>query len=478
MLCDTAKAEASLSKTEKHADSLGTKLGNGIKTAGKWGLAIGAGATAAGAALLGVANKAAETTDHIDKMSQKLGMSREGFQEWDFILSQNGASIDGMQAGMKTLTNQVDELSKGGKVATDAFGQLGLSYEDMAGLSQEQIFEKTIVALQGVEDTTKRAAIANDLLGKSGSELAPLLNAGADSVEAMKKQAKDLGLVMSDDAVNAGVKFTDTMDQLKRSFGAVFTQVGTAVMPMFTDFANWIIKNMPAIQSVFKNVFTTISTVASTAYEWFNTYLLPILVTLYGWIEENMPAIKKVVEFVFEAIGKYVKTVWSIYVELFSILQALWDFISPTFPLIQEVVEVTFGAIVKSVEFVVDVFDRVTGAIKTAIDWLGSWNDTDAEEKNVGTSSSSSKKVNGSHANGLAYVPFDGYIAELHEGERVLTKEQNQGAGGNITNNIEINLKDATIRNNEDVSRLAKTLSRELHKLQFNAQRGTMPSTI
>lgn len=338
VLCDTAKAEASLSKTEKHADSLGTKLGNGINTAGKWGKKLTLATTAVGAALLGVATKAAETTDHIDKMSQKLGMSREGFQEWDFILSQNGASIDGMQAGMKTLTNQVDELSKGGKVATDAFGQLGLSYEDMAGLSQEQIFEKTIVALQGVEDTTKRAAIANDLLGRSGSELAPLLNAGADSVNAMKKQAKDLGLVMSD-AVNAGVKFTDTMDQLKWSFGAVFTQVGAAVMPMFTDFANWIIKNMPAIQSVFKNVFTTISTVASTAYEWFNTYLLPILVTLYSWIEENMPAIKKVVEFVFEAIGKYVKTVWSIYVELFSILKALWDFISPTFPLIQEVVE-------------------------------------------------------------------------------------------------------------------------------------------
>lgn len=36
------------------------------------------------------------------------------------------------------------------------------------------------------------------------------------------------------------------------------------------------------------------------------------------------------------------------------------------------------------------------------------------------------KKINGSHANGLSYVPFDGYIAELHEGERVLTKQENE----------------------------------------------------
>ena len=32
--------------------------------------------------------------------------------------------------------------------------------------------------------------------------------------------------------------------------------------------------------------------------------------------------------------------------------------------------------------------------------------------------------VDGSHAGGLAYVPWDGYIAQLHQGERVLTAEQ------------------------------------------------------
>ena len=39
-------------------------------------------------------------------------------------------------------------------------------------------------------------------------------------------------------------------------------------------------------------------------------------------------------------------------------------------------------------------------------------------------------KVDGSHAAGLAYVPFNGYIAELHKGERVLTKEENSAFSG------------------------------------------------
>lgn len=33
-------------------------------------------------------------------------------------------------------------------------------------------------------------------------------------------------------------------------------------------------------------------------------------------------------------------------------------------------------------------------------------------------------RISGSHAAGLTYVPFDGYVAELHQGERVLTKNE------------------------------------------------------
>ena len=53
-----------------------------------------------------------------------------------------------------------------------------------------------------------------------------------------------------------------------------------------------------------------------------------------------------------------------------------------------------------------------------------------------------SSGVNGSHAGGLAYVPFDGYIAELHKGERVLTASEaskyNRGENTNNTSGITI----------------------------------------
>lgn len=53
----------------------------------------------------------------------------------------------------------------------------------------------------------------------------------------------------------------------------------------------------------------------------------------------------------------------------------------------------------------------------------------------TGKNSNVKSAINGSHAGGLAYVPFNGYIAELHRGERVLTAEENQrySSGGDGT---------------------------------------------
>ncbi len=43
--------------------------------------------------------------------------------------------------------------------------------------------------------------------------------------------------------------------------------------------------------------------------------------------------------------------------------------------------------------------------------------------------------ANSGNADGLAYVPFNNYVARLHEGERVLTKKENQDYSRNINNN-------------------------------------------
>ncbi|SNS85064.1 phage tail tape measure protein, TP901 family, core region [Anaerovirgula multivorans] len=143
----------------------------------------------------------------------------------------------------------MDETIRGSGKGAEAFAKLGLSATDSTGAlkSQEQMFEETVIALQNMEDGTEKARLATELFGKQGSELMPLLNGAAGSVEEMKKQAHELGLVLSDEAIDAGVVFTGQTDQVKRMLGSVATQVGVGLMPIISKFLDWVMQYMPEI---------------------------------------------------------------------------------------------------------------------------------------------------------------------------------------------------------------------------------------
>ena len=113
ILIDDKKAIEALNKTDKKASTVGGTLGKIAGGAAKVGTAlVGAGTVAAGA-LIGIANKSAAAGDRVDKMSQKIGMSNKGFQEWDYILSQSGASIDSLGVGMKTMAAGIEKPTEG-----------------------------------------------------------------------------------------------------------------------------------------------------------------------------------------------------------------------------------------------------------------------------------------------------------------------------------------------------------------------------
>jgi len=196
--------------------------------------AIGTTAVTAGKKLFDMANDAAAAGDEIDKASQRIGLSRQGYQEWDYVLSQNGASISSLENGMKKLNNTVDDAVNGSTSATDKFQRLGISMEDLQGKTREEIFEMTVKGLQGISDEGEKAAIANDLLGNSSVELAALLNQTAESTEDLKNKASELGLVMSDESVDAAVNYTDAMDNLTRSFAGVKNNITSQLLPGFT----------------------------------------------------------------------------------------------------------------------------------------------------------------------------------------------------------------------------------------------------
>ena len=232
---------ASETAGEESGKHFGESLAKGLKTtatvvAGAM-TAITAGAIATGKAFIDATNDVATYGDTVDKESQKMHISAEAYQEWDFILQHAGTSVDGMKTAMKTLTAQVESGS-------DAFEALGLSTEQIANMSQEELFGAVITGLQGIEDETERTTLAQSLLGRSSVEMTALFNMSAEETEELRNQVHELGGVMSDEAVKASADYTDSVTNLKTSFTGLKRN-------LMSDFLPSITKTMDGLSKVF-----------------------------------------------------------------------------------------------------------------------------------------------------------------------------------------------------------------------------------
>lgn len=119
--------------------------------------------------------------------------------------------------------------------------------------------------------------------------------------------------------------------------------------------------------------------------------------------------------------------------------------------------------------------DIQTGKVKSGWnklqDWVGGVWDWITGKADKAAKQASNAKTNGSHFNGLSYVPFDGYTARLHKGERVLTaKENKQIMQGELMQQLGITITGNTfnIRDDSDVEKVA----RALFDLELKEKRG------
>ena len=252
---DTQNTSAQMSVAEGESHKLGDALKTGVEVAAKAAAAALAAVTAAAgatvAAVVKITGATAEHGDEIDKESQKLGMSAQAYQEWDFIMQHSGSSIDGMTTSMKKLATAVEEPTE---KSTAAFEKLGISIEQAQSMSQEDLFAATITALQGMESGTERTALATDLLGKSAMDLGALLNTSAEETEAMRQEVHDLGGVLSDDAVEAAAAYQDSLQNMKTAIGGIKNSVGAEFMPSMIQMMNSVTQiasgNMDAVEGL------------------------------------------------------------------------------------------------------------------------------------------------------------------------------------------------------------------------------------
>ena len=105
-----------------------------------------------------------------------------------------------------------------------------------------------------------------NLFGKSAAELNPLIKAGTDELKRLGKEARGMGIIMSDESVAALGKFDDKMQVLGASTQGLGNAIAIAALPVMDDLISTV-QNLT--QAALENLVPAMENVA----EWFQQSL-------------------------------------------------------------------------------------------------------------------------------------------------------------------------------------------------------------
>ena len=203
---------------------------------------------------------------------------------------------------------------------------------------------------------------------------------------------------------------------LTSPIGIVIAAVAALALAWATDFGG-IREKTKEIMGSIKDIITSI--VEKIKHAWSN----------------NIGGMRTIVETVFAAIKLVFETALDVISGVFEMFAGIFTGDWKRFwNGLKKVLKSIIDAIKKVIS---SFFDWIGEGVKKAIDKLKGLGkksaETQAERKSGNTTGGNKRKVKG-YANGLTYVPYDGFPAILHKGERVLTKTEaesyNKGASG------------------------------------------------
>lgn len=196
-------------------------------TAVKAAAAFAGAAAAAGAAVFAMVQSVAKSADELGKLSQKVGISVESLSALKFAAQISDLSLEQLGLGLRQLSKNMQEAQMGTGDAAVAFRALKVQVEETRGKLRptEEVLLQLADRFSKMEDGAGKTALAMRLFGKSGADLIPLLNQGRSGIEALRKEAERLGIVISTETARQAEEFNDNMKRLEASSQALAIQL-------------------------------------------------------------------------------------------------------------------------------------------------------------------------------------------------------------------------------------------------------------
>lgn len=351
------EANKSIAETEKKSKGVASTLGNGIKTAAKWGTALVGGAAAGVGALTSVAESTREYRTEMGKLDTAFTTNKfsaaDAKQTYSDLYAVVGDSGQATEAAnhLSLLCNSTKDLQSWTEICTGVYGQFGdsLPIEGLTEAANETAKVGTV---------TGSLADALNWMGVSEDEFNEKLAKCSSEQERQQLITSTLTSLYSDASAQYKETNGDVMESNRahQQLSDTMAQIGAVAEPVLNLLIGLGGKLLERLSPIIEGVADSLAPALINICE----EVAPIIVSM---LEQIMPLIEELLPFIAQLIEQLAPLIVQIVEQLFPpLLQIIHDLL-PYFMQIIQAIMPLFSTLVELLMPVIEMFVQLAGVL-------------------------------------------------------------------------------------------------------------------
>ena len=225
---------------------------NRLKSMGAAMSKAGAVISGMGAGITMALRQQIDAADEMSKAASKFGVPIESLSKMAYVADLSGVSMETMGTALGQLSKKMAAAAGGNKAAAAQFAALGISVQDAEGNLRpvEAVMLDLSDAISKMPDGAEKSALSMQFFGRSGTQMIPMLNGGAEAIRAMMAEAEQLGLVITDKTGKSAEAFNDNLSRLSKAGQGFAVILMSAMAPHLETISNLVVNVAMAFQQM------------------------------------------------------------------------------------------------------------------------------------------------------------------------------------------------------------------------------------
>nr|HNH94942.1 phage tail tape measure protein [Microthrixaceae bacterium] len=311
---------AAAKSAASNLDHIGSKASGLGKTLAGLGAAVSVGIIAS--KVTDFAKASVQSFETVGGESMKLQRIMGGNVEQMSALrgaaAMTGVSADTLATSMRAFSQDIEGNSK-------QLQGLGIATRDAAGNIRPtgDVLKDVAAVFKDMPNGAEKSTLAVQLFGRSGLDMIPMLNKGADGIADLEAKTAAYGLTLTKTDQDALAKFRASQRDLSLATEGVKTSFGKSLFPVLTEANTALVGLLPPLQQALTPALQSMGDVAVLAIRKLTENMPAVqerakaladdIRNIAGGVERNWPKIVETVDNLggaLERVGRFTSAVW------------------------------------------------------------------------------------------------------------------------------------------------------------------------